>query len=364
MVPIARVPSSHDATKFSTDNRPGESGAASAALFLHGLPLNGFHWRGVIARLSHQRRCLAPDFLGLGYTEASLDQDLSPTTQADMIAAVLDALSIEQADVVANDSGGAVAQLVAARYPTRVRTLLLTNCDVHTNSPPKSIDSAMAAARNGTLADVLARHLADKAFARSPEGLFSVCYANPSNLSDEAIDCYLSPLLSSPERRAQLHGYMVAFEPNPLPAIEPTLRRCEVPVRIVWGTADVHFDASWADWLDRAFPQSSGVRRVDGAMLFFPEEIPEVVAEEALALWAASPARGACSTERSRWRLTARRGGDRGAHRRATRCDRPWPPARSGTPSGPDRRARSPRSRPQCPRRARESRRCVHGIGA
>ena len=265
-----------------------ERGRGPAALFLHGLPLNGFHWRGAIARLSAERRCLAPDFPGLGYTEAPSDADLSPVAQAETIAAVLDALSIEAADVVANDSGGAVAQILAARHPARVRTLLLTNCDVHTNSPPQSIAGAMEAARKGTLADLLARHLADKAFARSPEGLFSVCYADPASLTDEAIDCYLAPLLGTPARRAQLHGYLTAFEPNPLPAIEPALKRCRAPLRVVWGTADIHFDVSWADWLDRTFPRSRGVRRVGGAKLFFPEELPELIAEEARALWSAT----------------------------------------------------------------------------
>jgi haloalkane dehalogenase len=268
-----------------------ERGSGAVALFLHGLPLNGFHWRGAIARLSASRRCVAPDFLGLGYTETRPDQDLGPTAQADMIAAVLDALSIDAVDILANDSGGAVAQLLVARHPARVRTLLLTNCDVHTNSPPKSLAEAMEAARKGVLADVLARHLSDKAFARSPEGLFGVCYANPADLTDEAIDCYLTPLLSSTTRRSQLHGYMIAFEPNPLPAIEATLKRCAAPVRIVWATADVHFDVSWAEWLNRTFPGSRGVRRVEGAKLFFPEEMPQLIADEALTLWAPAPPR-------------------------------------------------------------------------
>ena len=78
---------------------------------------------------------------------------------------------------------------------------------------------------------------------------------------------------------------MLAFEPNPLPAIEPALRDFRAPVRMVWGTADIHFDASWADWLDRTFPRSRGVRRVDGAKLFFPEELPALIADEARALW-------------------------------------------------------------------------------
>jgi pimeloyl-ACP methyl ester carboxylesterase len=107
----------------------------------------------------------------------------------------------------------------------------------------------------------------------------------PGALTDEAIDCYLAAIVSSTARRTQLHRYMVAFEPNPLPAIEPALKRFGRPVRIVWGTADIHFDVQWADWLDRTFPHSRGVRYVEGARPFFPEELPELIAEEARALW-------------------------------------------------------------------------------
>jgi hypothetical protein len=44
-----------------------------------------------------------------------------------------------------------------------------------------------------------------------------------------------------------------------------------------------------ADWLDRALPRSRGVRRVQGTKLFFPEEMPELIAEEASALWEVRP---------------------------------------------------------------------------
>jgi pimeloyl-ACP methyl ester carboxylesterase len=47
-----------------------------------------------------------------------------------MLAALLEKLNIRDVDLVGNDSGGLVAQLFLARYPQRVRTLFLTNCDV------------------------------------------------------------------------------------------------------------------------------------------------------------------------------------------------------------------------------------------
>jgi len=89
------------------------------------LPLNGFQWRGALERLSPHRRWIAPDSMGLGYTEVPEGRRLEPEAQASMLAALLDALAI-RVDLVASDSGGAIAQLFVARYPERVRTLLLT----------------------------------------------------------------------------------------------------------------------------------------------------------------------------------------------------------------------------------------------
>jgi hypothetical protein len=37
--------------------------------------------------------------------------------------------------------------------------------------------------------------------------------------------------------------------------------------------------------LDQTLPGSRGVRRVEGANLFFPEEMPDLIAEEAAKLW-------------------------------------------------------------------------------
>jgi haloalkane dehalogenase len=263
-----------------------ECGSGPAAIFLHGYPLNGFQWRGVLRRLARYRRCIAFDFMGLGYTQTLETQDLSPAAQADMVASFLDALSINAADVVANDSGGAVAQLFVAKYPARVRTLLLTNCDVHENSPPAGLGPFLELARAGVGADqFLLPQLSDPTFARSEKGLGGLAYTDPRNLTDEAIGCYFSPLVSSTVRKTQFNEYAVAFEPNPLVSIEPALRRSRVPVRMVWGTGDHLFPLSGALWLDRTFPHSRGVRRVEGAKLFFPEEMPEMIAEEACRLW-------------------------------------------------------------------------------
>jgi pimeloyl-ACP methyl ester carboxylesterase len=260
-----------------------ERGTGDAALFLHGAPLNGFQWRGAIDRLCHHRRCVAPDFMGLGYSQIRERQSLAARDQVAMLAALLDKLAIPSVDIVASDSGGAVAQLFVAHYPERVRTLLLTNCDVEPDSPPPKVRPVIDMARAGTLAVSTAKWLDDRALARATFG--KAVFSDPNHFADETIDYYFAPLVSSPLRRAQYEAFHIALAPNPLAGIEASLKRSRVPVRIVWGTADDIFSQADAVYLDHLFPRSEGIRLLPGAKLFFPEEFPDVIAAEAMQLW-------------------------------------------------------------------------------
>jgi len=254
-----------------------------AALFLHGLPLNSFQWRGAVARLAAQRRCIAPDFLGLGHSEPAPGASLDPEGQVAMLAELLDKLGVDQVDVVASDSGGAVAQLLLVLHPERVRSLLLTNCDTEVDSPPPAMLPVIELAKKGTFAqEWLAPWLEDKSKARAPEALGGACYDRPAALADEVFETYLRPLVDNPQR---LHAYITALERNALYGIKPALQASRAPVRVLWGMGDTIFLPRGADYLEQAFGNGKGVRRIEGAKLFWPEERPDLLAQEALALW-------------------------------------------------------------------------------
>lgn len=266
-----------------------ERGSGEAALFLHGFPLNSFQWRGALDRLSPYRRCIAPDFLGLGYTEVADGQSVAPDAQVAMLVALLDALGVARVDLVGSDSGGAIAQLFVTKHPGRVRSLLLTNCDTEHESPPAAMQPVIALSHQGKFVDQwLAPWLADKRLARSAQGIGGMCYANPAYPTDEAIDAYFAPLVSSPRRKALVHAYAIALEHNPLHDIGPALRRCKVPARIVWGVDDTIFSMAGAEYLHQTLGHSLGIRRVANAKLFYPEERPDVITEEARKLWASA----------------------------------------------------------------------------
>src|SRR3712207_2444769 len=64
-----------------------------------------------------------------------LDADLSPPALASLIDELLAALDLEDVVLVGNDTGGALAQMLAARRPPRVGMLVLTPCDAFRNCP-------------------------------------------------------------------------------------------------------------------------------------------------------------------------------------------------------------------------------------
>src|SRR5213082_1377604 len=93
------------AAPHSVETAPGciayaEQGAGPVALFVHGVLLNGHLWRYQLAHLSDIRRCIAVDLLAHGDTEIVADQDVSVTDNATMLKEFLDALKIEEIDLV------------------------------------------------------------------------------------------------------------------------------------------------------------------------------------------------------------------------------------------------------------------------
>jgi pimeloyl-ACP methyl ester carboxylesterase len=223
--------------------------------------------------------------MGLGYTEVASNQSVTPAAQAKMIATFLDRLNVVQVDLVANDSGGAVAQLFVVDHPQRVRALLLTNCDVETDSPPAAVLPIIEAARSGIYPDLyLEPWLRHKDMARSATGLGGSCYSNPAHPTDAALEQYLGPLVATQARKALVNRYTLGLTPNPLQGVSSKLAKCTIPTRIVWGMGDTIFSAKSPEYLASVLPRVTGIRRLPGAKLFFPEEYPDVIAEEASAL--------------------------------------------------------------------------------
>ena len=291
-----------DAHRHSVTTRSGEIsyidiGPAApepgpVALFVHGVATNAYLWRNVIGALSGQHPghgAASPLDLPLhGHSPVTAGQDLSIAALAAGLEDFCDALGLTGIDLVANDTGGAIAQIFAARHPERLATFTLTNCDTAGNLPPEAFKPTVELARAGNLAPTAVALFAD--LDAAAKVAFGTGYEHLDRVDPAVIRSYLEPCFGTLERAREFERLLAALDDADLAAVTPQLRELTVPTLIVWGTGDELFDVSWAYWLRDTIPGTTRVVTVDGARLFFPDERPMDLVPHLEQHWAAAAA--------------------------------------------------------------------------
>jgi len=262
-------------------------GQGRPVLFVHGVATSSYLWRNVIALLDGERRCVAIDLPLCGQTPAARDQDFSLPGLAGFVADCCDALELSDIDLVANDTGGAVAQVFAARHSGRLATLTLTNCETHTNVHPPQLLPGLLLARLGLLAP-LGRMLVRRG-AEAGKRMYRSGYSDIASLPDDIARAWLESGFGTAESARQFQRWALSVHARDLLAVEPALAGLQVPTLIVWGTGDVFFQRKWAYWLRDTIPGATEVIELDGARLFFPDERAAEFTEALRRHWDAHP---------------------------------------------------------------------------
>jgi pimeloyl-ACP methyl ester carboxylesterase len=104
-------------------------GKGPAVVLLHGYGETGDMWAPLAADLERDHTVIVPDLRGLGLSSQPAG-GFDKKNQARDVSGIMDALRVEQADVVAHDIGNMVAFQFAAQYPQRVRLLVLIDAPV------------------------------------------------------------------------------------------------------------------------------------------------------------------------------------------------------------------------------------------
>jgi len=263
-------------------------GAGPVALFVHGIASNAYLWRHVIGSVAAQRRCIAVDLPLHGQSPVTAGQDLSLAALAAGLEDFCAALGLTGIDLVANDTGGAIAQIFAARQPGRLATFTLTNCDTQNDMPPDAFKPLIELAAAGQLAPTAVAMLAD--LDAAAQASFASVYEHLDQMDMDVIRSYLEPCFGTLERARQFERLLTSLDAGDLRAVEPQLKELTVPTLMVWGTGDTFFDVSTAYWLRDTIPGATGVVTVDGARLFFPEERPMDLVPHLERHWAAATA--------------------------------------------------------------------------
>lgn len=245
-------------------------GEGRPAVFVHGILTNSLLWRHIIAAIAGtQRRCIAIDLPGHGHTPAAADSaDVTLTGLARRVIELCDHLGVERFDLVANDTGGAVAQIVAAHQSDRLITFTMTNGDTEGNTPPPLFTPVSMAARTGLLARVgpfIARR------RRLKLAGLTAGYPHPGRLPTEVVDAYYRPIFGTPESSRAFARLVAELSSADLAAVRPQLARLAVPTLLVWGTGDVFFPVKWGQRLFDLIPGATQLVRLDGARMHFPD---------------------------------------------------------------------------------------------
>ena len=98
-------------------------GSGEPLVLLHGAFYTIEMWGPILASLAETHQVIAVEFQGHGHT-ADIDRPFSYEQLADDVAAVMEHLGIEQADIVGHSIGADTALQLAIRHPERVRKLV------------------------------------------------------------------------------------------------------------------------------------------------------------------------------------------------------------------------------------------------
>jgi len=257
-------------TRYGPASYVDTGGSGTPVLFVHGVGTSSYLWRNVFAELDGDRRCVAVDLPLHGGTPAQPQQDFSLPALAQFLADCCDALRLGCVDLVANDTGGAVAQVFAAQHTERLNSLTLTNCEAHDNVPPTAFLPTVLLARAGMLARTGPRLLRDVPRARKL--VYGIGYQDVTVLPEQIVRANLEPLIGTPDAARQFQRFLTAMRARDLLAVEQDLARLTAPTLTVWGTGDIFFRRKWAYWLRDTIPGASRVVEIHGGKLFFPDE--------------------------------------------------------------------------------------------
>ncbi|MCU1253173.1 MAG: alpha/beta hydrolase [Edaphobacter sp.] len=258
------------------------AGTGRPLLLLHGLVGSAKNWRRNINFLSRDSSVYAIDHFNMGQSERVPGLNAGLEATADRLAAVMDALGLDEADISGHSHGGAVAMMFAARHPERVRRLILFApanpfCDLGKHL------IRFYQTRFGIwfarCIPVLPRML--KATA------LSHMYGDPTRVSPDALDGYTQGLHIPGTVDHVLQIIQRWFEDMGL--LRSALAGVSAkPILLIWGDRDRAVGLNSARELQRTLPQSR-LMVLPGVGHIPFEEMPDIC-NEAMRDWLIQPA--------------------------------------------------------------------------
>jgi pimeloyl-ACP methyl ester carboxylesterase len=258
---------------WATVDYEDTGGPGPTVLFVHGLLVDGTLWRKVVTRLDGYR-CVVPTLpLGSHRTSVRDRAALTPTGVADLIAEFMERLELSDVTIVANDTGGAITQLLLTRRPERIGRVVLTPCDAFENFLPPAFRPLQWLAKARLLGPaLLPLHI--RALRPTPLA-YGLLTKRP--VPAEVLEGWVRPALSNRGIRGDVQHFTRHIDKRLTLDAAAKLGTFDRPVLLAWSAEDRFFKIAFAERLAAVFPDAR-LEPIADAWTFLPEDQPDVLA--------------------------------------------------------------------------------------
>jgi pimeloyl-ACP methyl ester carboxylesterase len=254
-----------------------DTGSGPPIVFIHGLLVDGTLWRKVVPRLEGRFRCIVPDLpLGSHTIAMKPDADLSPPALARTIGELLEKLDLRDVTLVANDTGGALTQILLAsgERTDRIARVVLTPCDAFDNFLPPMFRPLQWLARVPGAVNGVIQTLRAPALRRLP---LAFGWLTKRRVPNDVTAGWLRPCQTDRGVRKDTAKVLAGVDSRFTNEAAEKLPGFERPVLIAWAPEDRFFPLEHARRLAELFPDAR-IEEVPDSYTFVPEDQPELVA--------------------------------------------------------------------------------------
>ncbi len=266
----------------------GDPGAP-LILFVHGFPEFWYEWEAQLREFGSTHFAVAPDLRGFNLSDMPADLAAYKARHiVDDLRLLVEHLGYRQCILVAHDWGGAIAWNLAIALPQLLHTLVIINAPhpylfmQALAADPKQMQSSDY--MNWLRAPGSEEALQKNDFALM-DGFFTARGQPPALWYDEDVRatyhaCWQRGISGGLNyyRASPLHPPTEAH-PGPLKLqMNPADFRVSVPVRVIWGDADIALPVGLLDGLDQ-FVDDLQIARVEGATHWIVHEQPVQVSQ-------------------------------------------------------------------------------------
>ena len=244
-------------------------------VFIHGYAMASSLWQPLTERVAGWgSMCVAPTWpLGAHHEPMREGTELTMEGMAALVAEFLEALDLDDVVLVGNDTGGAIAQLVATTTPARLGALVLTSCDAFEHFPPGgSFKTLIAAAKfaptfRAVLSPLRRRTARERGFGQLAHTDI-----------DHLVVQWIKPALTDSRIREDLRRFTRSLQRETMVNAGARLSQFTKPALIAWSADDTFFPVEDGRRLAEALPDSR-FELIEDARTFSMIDQPDVLAE-------------------------------------------------------------------------------------